>query len=147
MSKLGKKHVLLATFVVSGAIIAAFVAALTLWASGSQNMANNEGGIIMADEETVEANAAILLKHFEEIELDDSNCPRKVFAAAGAEWLGRKATNRRLVDVSSETSENSRFTVTVTDEAGETFVLYFDSYGDLYLIKNESGDTVHAVIE
>ena len=101
----------------------------------------------MADEETVEANAAILLKHFEEIELDDSNCPRKVFAAAGAEWLGRKATNRRLVDVSSETSEYGRFTVTVTDEAGETFVLYFDSYGDLYLIKNESGDTVHAVIE
>lgn len=97
---------------------------------------------MIADEETVVANTAILLEHFEEIGLDDSVHSRNYFAKSGAYWLGMKATGSRIVDVSSKVDERGDIAVTVIDEAGKTFVLFFGRRGDLSAIEDGDGNLV-----
>ena len=102
---------------------------------------------MVADEETVTANTAILLAHFEEIGLDDSECPRDYFAKSGAYWLGRNGTESRIVNVSTKVYDSGGIAVTVIDEAGKTFVLSFGKYGDLAIIKDGDGEIVFMRIE
>lgn len=119
---------------------------MTLMACIWQNP-TTKGDKMMADEETVAANEAILLKHFEEIGLDDSVRSRDYFAKSGAYLLGREATKNHIVDVSSVVHENGDIDVTVIDEAGNTFVLYYGKHGNLGVIKDGDGEFVFMKIE
>jgi lipopolysaccharide export LptBFGC system permease protein LptF len=126
-------------------IAAAMYAAALILAPYSWQGMTTERETMMADEETVAANEAILLAHFEEIGLDDSLLSREYFARSGAYRLGREATASRIVEVSTETHENGSITVAVIDETGKTFHLSFGKYGDLSMIRGENGEIVYAV--
>jgi hypothetical protein len=143
---LRKPTMTVASIAVSVAVVVTVAVVFALWLSNRQEPTNDQGGITMASEETIQYNTAVLLKHFEGIEYDDSWRPREGLAEDSAYSLGKYATKNRIVKVSSSMDEHGDFVVTVTDDVGALFILRCGKFTMVSMIEDEEGAVVYLAV-
>ncbi|MCL2530238.1 MAG: hypothetical protein FWE41_07950 [Coriobacteriia bacterium] len=125
-------------------VLCLVIAAVLLFCTDTLKPQGSGGAMkVIASEETVEANTAFFLAHFEEIELSEVRVTREYQAMCTARALG-KVLKTLMVSASTEAQQGGGAEVTVIDEEGNTYIFYINSFGGVEYIEDEDGNYIYA---